>query len=155
MRVPQAVPSCAFVAEQAGALVDDAHVKTPVLQVAAGVKVHGPPPEQVHAPLQVCPVAHLVPHAPQLETSVRRLLHVPLQFDCPELQQIPFEQVCPDVQAKPHAPQLVGSLGSETHLPLHAVVPELQVRQSVPAGLHPLAHVPVAAAAQVPAPSQC
>lgn len=121
-----------------------------------------PAPEHVHTPrLQTWPVAHLVPHAPQLDASLCRSLQVPPQLVCPDAQQVPLEQTWPDEHTLPQLPQLVVVVNVTQTLeqqlcpaaqqtPAQGVVPVAQDKQSVPAALHPLVQVVVAGVGHCP-----
>jgi hypothetical protein len=68
---------------------------------------------QIPEPLQVCPLAHALPHAPQLFESVLVDTQLPLQTEDPEAQaQAPLVHVAPLAQAAPgpQNPQLDGLL---------------------------------------------
>jgi hypothetical protein len=63
-------------------------------------------------PVQICPVAHLAPHAPQLSGSLVKSAHIEPHAICPaghERRHPPPEQMLPGPHARPHAPQLFGS----------------------------------------------
>jgi hypothetical protein len=84
--------------------------------------------------LQVVPVAHRLPHPPQLLLSDVVLTQVPLQLVCPVGQvQTPFEQLLPTPeQIVPHVPQLDVSLRRFVHRPLQTLSPLGQVYWHAP-----------------------
>src|SRR5215218_4538964 len=90
-----------------------------------------PPIVFTHLPCShACPVAHLLPQAPQLLELVWVSTHWALQQSCPGghltpplpphffFTHLPCLHVCPDLQALPQAPQLLGSLWVLVHWPL-------------------------------------
>lgn len=61
--------------------------------------------------------AQLLPQAPQLETSVLRVAHVPAQRVVPAGQaHVPPSQPAPPVQAVHEEPQWLGSVSAFTHV---------------------------------------
>ena len=89
------------------------------------------PPE--HAPaVQVCPLAHATPHAPQFEASVCVLTQVDPQRVRGEVQvvvevHVPAVQVCPLAHTLPHAPQFEASVCVFTHVVPHITVGAVHV----------------------------
>jgi hypothetical protein len=92
----------------------------PAAAVMSQTPIVAPP---LHLPaLQVCPLPHAMPHAPQLVASVIRLLHVPEQSVWPLAQaHWPALQVCPLPHAMPHVPQLAASVIRLLHVPEQSV----------------------------------
>jgi hypothetical protein len=83
--------------------------------VAPEPHVMSPPPHVVvHVPpLQTCPEAQPVPHAPQFELSVWRSRQMPEQLVRPAPQltwHVPAEQIVPLGQTLPQLPQLSRSV---------------------------------------------
>jgi hypothetical protein len=78
---------------------------------------------------QTCPLAHLVPHAPQLSpstfVSTQRLPH--LTVPPPQLTaHAPCEQTSPVPHLVPHAPQFSGSRPTTVHTPPQTCEPAPQ-----------------------------
>jgi hypothetical protein len=67
----------------------------------------------------------LLPHLPQLLTSLVVSTQLPLQSIWPEgHSQAPALQICPVLHRRPQASQLEGSVWRSTQLVPHAVCPE-------------------------------
>jgi hypothetical protein len=82
---------------------------------------------QAHCPpTQLAPCAQVLPHRPQLATSVVRSRHTPPQSLCPcgQAHAAPW-QVLPPLQALPHVPQLV-TVFKGVHVPLQHASPDEQ-----------------------------
>jgi hypothetical protein len=108
-------------------------------------------PADVHAPLsQTSPVAHFVPHAPQLFASTAVSTQSPPQSASPALHwHVPAAQLWPPVHVVPHVPQLAESDFRSTHDPPQADSPVPQ-----DAAQTPLLHRGVVPTHFVPQPPQ-
>jgi hypothetical protein len=97
-----------------------------------------------HMPrVQTSSVLHIVPHAPQLVTSLCMSTHTPLQsVSPPEHEHELAEQFWLGSHIVPHMPQLFGSLRVSTQPPAHIIWPLVQ--PPVPPMHVPLEHVCVA-----------
>lgn len=78
---------------------------------------------------------HTRPQAPQLDTLVVVLTHMPPQNIVGGLQaaaQVPIEQICPAPHARPHMPQFALSICVSTQVPPHKVCPAGQRGRHMP-----------------------
>ena len=88
--------------------------------------------------LQLCPIAHFTPQAPQLDGSVRVATQRPLQYVVGAGQWMaprhePTMQVCPGAQMFPHLPQLSWSDIAFVQRPSQGIRGAAQPRPQVPA----------------------
>jgi hypothetical protein len=99
-------------------------------------------------PLQVVEalprVGQTLPQVPQLDVSLPRVRHAPLQGVWPlgqTLVHVPLEQTCPAPHARPQAPQLAPSAWRFRQVPLQLVKPGPQTTAHPPATqLCPVGH---------------
>jgi len=99
--------------------------------------VSSPPQVVVHTPaLQVDPLPHAFPHAPQFATSAFVLTQAPPQFVAPPAQSsahAPAEHTRPGAHAFPHPPQCLGSEIVSWQPPSHRLAPPPHESAQLPA----------------------